>query len=57
MITKSNSQTDSCQYLISYTFSNPAGQTYSARSYVVYTDGQGQRHTSYSPWTNVTLAK
>ena len=36
---------------------NPAGQTYSARSYVVYTDGQGQRHTSYSPWTNVTLAK
>ena len=57
VITKSNSQTDSCQYLISYTFSNPAGQTYSARSYVVYTDGQGQRHTSYSPWTNVTLAK
>ena len=57
VITKSNSQTESGQYLISYTFSKAAGQTYSARSYVVYTDAQGQRHTSYSPWTNVTLAK
>ncbi len=57
VITKSNSQTESCQYLISYSFSKVSGKTYSARSYVVYTDGQGQRHTSYSPWTNVTLAK
>ncbi len=56
VITKSNTQTESCQYLISYSFSKASGKTYSARSYVVYTDGQGVRHTSYSPWTNVTLA-
>ncbi len=57
VITKSNSQTDSCQYLISYTFSNWQGRpTLHAAMWFTQT-GKAGAIPSYSPWTNVTLAK